>query len=130
MSIDFSNIKLEAIDLNINSSPDIFINHTGITFSRRILEDLNYPQNVQYCVDPSQNIFAIRVCKSNEQRATSFSKSKGEQTKSFNTNNKALRKTLTSFISKYNEEMKYKITGELDSENRVMYFDMKGAEVF
>ena len=44
MAIDFKSINLEVIDLNTNASPDMFINNHGITFSKRVLEDLNYPQ--------------------------------------------------------------------------------------
>ena len=80
MAIDFSKINLEVIDINTNADPDIYINQNGITFSKRVLEDLNYPQNVQYGFDPAQHVFAIKVCKSNEARATSFSKPRAEQT--------------------------------------------------
>ena len=54
MAIDFSKINLEVIDINTNADPDIYINQNGITFSKRVLEDLNYPQNVQYAIDPAQ----------------------------------------------------------------------------
>ena len=80
MAIDFSKINLEVIDINTNADPDIYINQNGITFSKRVLEDLNYPQNVQYGFDPAQHVFAIKVCKSNEARATAFSKPRSEQT--------------------------------------------------
>ena len=58
MAIDFSKINLEVIDINTNADPDIYINQNGITFSKRVLEDLNYPQNVQYGFDPAQHVFA------------------------------------------------------------------------
>ena len=73
MKIDFSSIKLEIIDLNVNSCPDIFINQSGVSFSKRVLEELNYPQFVQYCVDASNKIFAVRACKGTETKATPFS---------------------------------------------------------
>ena len=81
MSINFSNITLEIVDLNINVSPDLFINQKAVSFSKRILEDLGYPQFVQYCVDAPNKIFAIRACKGNELKASPFSKPKGEQQK-------------------------------------------------
>ena len=73
MAINFSNINLEVIDTTTNATPDIYINQNGITFSKRVLEDLGYPQNVQYCMDAAQRVFAIRPCKSNEAKATAFS---------------------------------------------------------
>ena len=128
MAIDFSNINLEVIDLSTNATPDIFINQNCITFSKRVLEDLGYPQNVQYCVDAIHNVFAIRFCKGNEAKATPFSKPKPEQTSTLSCSNKNLRDVVVTLIPEYDAKKRYKITGEYDSENRVMYFDMTTAE--
>ena len=128
MAINFSNINLEVIDLNTNASPDIYINQNGITFSKRVLEDLNYPQNVQYCVDATHKVFAIRSCKGNEVKASPFSKPKAEQTSTLTCSNKNLRDVIVAMIPGYNNKNRYKVTGEYDSENRVMYFDMTTAE--
>lgn len=128
MAINFNSINLEVIDLNTNTSPDIYINLNGITFSKRVLEDLNYPQNVQYCMDVTNKIFAIRVCKGNDAKAAPFSKPKAEQNSTLACGSKNLRETVITLISNYNPKMRYKVTGEYDQENRVMYFDMTTAE--
>ena len=128
MAINFANINLEVIDINTNAAPDIFINLNGITFSKRVLEDLNYPQNVQFCLDATHKVFAIRVCKGNEAKATNFSKPKAEQTTTLSCGNKNLREVIVTMIPNYDEKKRYKVTGEYDSENRVMYFDMSTAE--
>ncbi len=128
MAIDFSKINLEIIDINTNANPDIYINQNGITFSKRVLEELNYPQNVQYSIDPSQCVFAVRICKSNEAKAAAFSKPRGEQTTTLSCNNKNLKEIVCRLIPSYDETLRYKVTGEYDSENRVMYFDMSSAE--
>lgn len=127
MNNKYSDIKLEVVDLNTNATPDLYINQSGLTFSRRILEELNYPQNVQYCTDPTHNIFAIRACKSNDPRSTSFSKSRTEQTKSMHTNNKTLCEIITSLIPNYDSKLRYKIIGDMDTKNRIMYFDLNNA---
>ena len=129
MAIDFSTINLEIVDLSTNSSPDIFINQNGISFSKRVLEDLNYPQFVQYCVDIPSKIFAVRACKGNETKAAPFSKPKGEQIKNFACGSKNLRDTVFMLIPKGNNALRYKVTGEYNSENRIMYFDMTTAEI-
>lgn len=129
MAIDFSKINLEVIDINTNADPDIYINQNGITFSKRVLEDLNYPQNVQYGFDPAQHVFAIKVCKSNEARATSFSKPRAEQTTTLSCGNKNLKEVVVKMIPDYDPKKRYKVTGKFDTENRVMYFDMTTAEV-
>ena len=124
MAINFSSITLEVIDINTNSSPDIFINQNSITFSRRVLDELNFPQNVQYCLDAPHKVFAIRVCKGSEAKATPFSKPKNEQVATLACKSKNLREILVGMIPGFNPKKRYKITGEYDSENRVMYFDM------
>ena len=128
MAIDFKSITLEVIDLNTNSTPDIFVNQNCITFTRRVLEDMNYPQNVQYCIDPTNKVFAIRICKGNEAKATTFSRPKTEQTSTLASSNKNLREAIVKLIPEYSANKRYRITGEYDSENRVMYFDMTSAE--
>jgi hypothetical protein len=128
MAINFKNITLEVVDINTNATPDIFINQSGITFSKRVLDDMNYPQNVQYCVDKANNIFAIRVCKGNEAKATTFSKPKGEQNYTHTCSNKNLREVIGALIPDYKVKKRYRVTGEYDAENKVMYFDMATAE--
>ena len=124
----FANLTLEVVDINTNATPDIFINQTAITFTKRVLDDLNYPQNVQFCVDSANKVFAIRVCKGNESKATPFSKPKAEQTKTLSINNKNLRDIIVTMIPDYDSKKRYRIVGEYDSENRVMYYDMSTAE--
>ena len=50
MMKDFKNISFDIIDLTVNASPDIYINKCGISFTKKVLEDLGYPANVQYCI--------------------------------------------------------------------------------
>lgn len=128
MAINFSNINLEVIDLSTNALPDIYINQNCITFTKRVLEDLGYPQNVQYCMDSTNKVFAIRVCKGNEAKATSFSKPKAEQTTTLSCGSKNLRDIIVLMIPDYDARKRYKVTGEFDPENRVMYYDMTTAE--
>ncbi len=128
MAIDFSKINLEVIDINTNADPDIFINQNGITFSKRVLEDMNYPQNVQYAIDPEQHIFAVRACKSNEAKAVAFSKARGEQNSTLSCGNKNLKDVVVKMVPGFDSKKRYKVTGEYDAENRVMYFDMSTAK--
>lgn len=128
MAINFSTINLEVIDINTNATPDIFINQNCITFNKRVLDDLNYPQNVQYCVDSAHKVFAIRSCKGNESKATPFSKPKAEQTTTLSCSNKNLRDVVIAMIPDYDNKTRYKVSGEYDAEGRVMYFDMTAAE--
>lgn len=125
---DFKSIIFEVIDININASPDIYINKNGITFSKKVVEDLNYPANVQYCISAENKVFALRVCKSNETCPVPFSKPKSEQSGTVSTSNKNLVESVKALMpSNYNPDKRYKITGHFDSDGRIMYFDMDTA---
>ena len=127
MALDFSNINLEIVDINANATPDLYVNQTGTSFSKRVLEDLNYPQFVQFSTDPVQHVFAIRACKGSEKKASPFSKPRGEQPDTLKISNKNLHGILTALIPDYTPKTRYKVIGELDVEKRIMYFDMATA---
>lgn len=126
---DFRAITFEVIDINVNATPDIFINRNGITFSKRVLEDLGYPAHVQYCVSPENRVFSLRSCKSNEAKAVPFSKPKAEQTATLSTSNKNVVESIKALMpDSYDEKKRYKVTGVFDSDSRIMYFDMEEAK--
>ena len=66
MNFDFSALNFETIDSNINAYPDMFLNQNGVTFTKKVLEDLGYPAFVLCLLDAKARVFAIRSCKSNE----------------------------------------------------------------
>lgn len=124
---DFNNINFELIDANTNISPDMFINRSGITFTRRVLDDLNYPSFVQYCINPEQKVFAVRFCKSNESKAVPFSKPKAEQSQTLNTGNKNIAEPIKALLNDYDPMMRYRVKGHFDAENRTVFFDLEEA---
>ena len=79
MNFDFSALNFETIDSNINAYPDMFLNQNGVTFTKKVLEDLGYPGFVLCLLDAKARVFAIRSCKSNEPKGFKFSKPRGEQ---------------------------------------------------
>lgn len=127
---DFKGLTFEIIDLNVNATPDVYINRTSITFSKKVLEDLNYPANVQYCVNAASKVFAVRACKSNESKSTPFAKPKSEQTQTLSTSNKNLVESIKALmLDGYDPEMRYKMTGHFDQERRTIYYDIEEAVV-
>lgn len=124
---DFKAISFDLIDINVNSSPDIFINRTNITFSKRVLEDMNYPSYAQYCINSEQKVFAIRACKSNESKAVAFSKPKADQTQTLNSSNKNIVEPIKALLPPAAPNTRYRIQGHYDSETRTMYFDLEDA---
>ena len=125
MAIDFNNLNLEILDITTNASPDMFVNLTGISFTKRILDEMNYPANVQYAIDASNKVFAIRACKSNDAKAVPFSKPKLEQKTTLSSNNKNLVETIRTLMKDiWKPDARYKVTGFYISENKTMVFDL------
>jgi len=125
---DFKSINFDIIDLSVNATPDIYVNRNNITFTKKVLEDLNYPANVQYCVSAEKKVFAIRSCKSNEAKSTPFSKPKGEQTNTLSSSNKNFIESVRAIMpDSCDPKMRYKVTGYFDVDSRTIYFDMEEA---
>ena len=61
MNFDFSSLNFETLDANVNAYPDLFVNQNGVTFTRKVLEDLGYPAYVLCLLDPKARVFAIRA---------------------------------------------------------------------
>ena len=59
MNFDFSALNFETIDSNINAYPDMFLNQNGVTFTKKVLEDLGYPAFVLCLLDAKARVFAI-----------------------------------------------------------------------
>lgn len=125
---DFKNVTFEVIDINVNATPDIFINRNSLTFSKRVLEDLNYPAYVQYCVSSDQHFFAVRACKANEAKAVPFSKPRAEQINTISTGNKNIIAIVRALKPENTDAAKrYKVVGKFEPDARTIYYDMETA---
>ena len=129
MAIDFSTITLNVIDITTNTSPDIFINSSGISFSKKVLEDLNFPANVQFCTDSVHRVFAIRPCRSCDAKAVSFVKPNTKPGTTLCISNRNLKECITALAPELDPTIRYKISGEFDREHRIMYFDLTQVSV-
>ena len=76
---DISKLNLQVIDATMNMFPDMFVNATGITFTKKVLEELRYPAHIQYSSDVENKVFAIKACRNIDTGAQPFSKPRGEQ---------------------------------------------------
>ena len=95
----------------------------------RLAEELNKPLIV-HCVKAFDEI--IRLYKKsfkNEPWVIHGFRGKAEQAKQLSVSNKNLRDVMRSLIPNCNNKERYKVTGEYDAENRVIYFDMTTAQI-
>lgn len=130
MKFDFNSLHFEILDSTINAYPDMFVNQNGVTFSKRVLEDMGYPAFVQCMIDAKARVFAIRPCKGNEAKAFKFTKPKSEQRATCTIASKCVMepiRAMTKDIWKTNT--RYKVTGFWVAEAKTMCFDLSEGQV-
>jgi len=119
---DVSKLNLQVIDANMNMFPDMFVNVTGITFSKRVLEALNYPAHIQYSSDTDNKVFGIKACRKIDKGAQPFSKPRGEQANVFSCSNKNIMEPVREMMKDvWDDKKRYKVTGIL-IDNKTMIF--------
>ena len=112
MKFDFNALNFETLDGSSYSTPDIDFNQNGLTFSRRVLEDLGYPAQILCQLDSKNRVFAIRACWSNDPKAFKFSKPKEGQKATLCLSNENLIDPLRKCMSDiWKKDVRYKVTG-------------------
>ena len=125
---DISTLNLQVIDINMNAFPDMFVNATGITFTKKVLEDMGYPAYIQYSTDVDNKVFGIKACRGVDKGAQPFSKPRGEQTSTFNCSNKNIIETIREMMKGiWKDDKRYKITG-IKLDNKTMIFVLREGE--
>lgn len=125
MAIDFSKLNFETLDANVNAYPDIFINQNGVTFTKRVVEELNYPAFVLCQLDAKNRVFAVRMCKSNEQRGLKFSKPRGEQKTTVSITNKNIVEPIRKVMEGvWQPDKRYRVRGFWVADAKTMCFDL------
>lgn len=127
MVINFSIINLEVIDINTCAALDAFIDQNGITLSKRVIEDLNYPKNVQFCVDGAHKIWLSASARTMRPSLPYFQAEDGADQHAQLWQQESAY-VIAAMIPGFDNKKRYKATGEYNAENRVMYFDMTTAE--
>ena len=125
MNFDFSALNFETIDSNINAYPDMFLNQNGVTFTKKVLEDLGYPAFVLCLLDAKARVFAIRSCKSNEPKGFKFSKPRGEQKGVVTISNRNLLDPLRAVTGEdWIPGKRYRVRGFWVADAKTMCFDL------
>ena len=125
MKFDFSALNFEIIDSNINAHPDMYINQNGVTFTKKVLEDLGYPAYVLCMLDAKAKVFAVRMCKSNEPKGFKFSKPKGEQKGVVTICSKNLLDPLRAMTGEnWTTGKRYRVCGFWVADEKTMCFDL------
>lgn len=125
----FKDFDFEVIDVSVQGTADLYVNQTGLTFSKKLLEDMAYPPYVRPLIDAKNKAFAVQVCKQSDDKAVKFSKPRNEQTTGYSTNCNALSRTVRTVMGEaWKDTLRYRITGIYDSVAKAMIFDLSSAE--
>ena len=100
MNFDFSSLNFETIDSNINAYPDMYLNQSGVTFSKKVLED-------------------------NEPKGFKFSKPRGEQKGVVTISSKNLLEPLRAATGEdWVPGKRYRVRGFWVADAKTMCFDL------
>jgi hypothetical protein len=126
---NFNEFNFEVIDVAVQGTPDMLVNINGLTFSKKLVEDMNYPAFVRSLIDAENKALAIQVCKQTDDKAIKFSKPRGEQSGSINiASNVLLRTTRTMLRDEWKDDNRYRITGIYFPDVKAMVFDLVSAK--
>jgi hypothetical protein len=126
---NFNEFNFEVIDVAVQGTPDMLVNINGLTFSKKLVEDMNYPAFVRSLIDAENKALAIQVCKQTDDKAIKFSKPRGEQSGSINiVSNVLLRTTRTMLRDEWKDDNRYRITGIYFPDVKAMVFDLVSAK--
>lgn len=125
----FEDFSFEVIDVSVTGKPDIHITQNGITFTRRLIQDMGYPQYIMAMMDGGKKVFAIKACKADNENAMPFSKPKAEQRGALVTSSSAIRQIIRGAMGdRWGAENRYHITGVWYADAKAMVFDLNAAK--
>ncbi len=126
---DISKLNLQVIDATMNMFPDMFVNATGITFTKKVLEELRYPAHIQYSSDVENKVFAIKACRNIDTGAQPFSKPRGEQNTVITCNNRNILEPVREMMrGVWKENKRYKVTGFAIDKKTMIFVLPEGIE--
>ena len=104
------------------------VNKNFITFSKGIVQELDYPSYVLIAFNKETKVMGIQVCRAKTRGSLSFSKTESEQKRTVQMMNKNLRETLFYIMDEWNESKRYKIEGIHIPEDKAFIFELSKFE--
>lgn len=127
--MNFEDFSFEVIDVSVTGTPDVHITQNGITFTRKCIEDMGYPQYITPMIDVKNKAFAIKSCKADNEHAVRFSKPKGEQKGAVVTSFSTIRRMIRGVMGEqWKRKNRYYITGIWYAEVKAMVFHLNTAK--
>lgn len=125
---NFNEFNFEVVNVSIQGTPELFVNLNGITFSKKMIEDMNYPAFIRPFVDVENKALAFQACKQGDDHAIKFSKPRGEQNSSISLQNNVLLLTARTVMKDaWKDDCRYCMTAIYFPEAKAMVVDLTSA---
>jgi hypothetical protein len=125
---NFNEFKFEVINVTSQGNPDFYVNLSGITFSKKMVEDMNYPAFIRPLIDVENKALAFQVCKQSDERAFKFSKPRGEQKGCISINSSVLFSTARTVMKDmWKDDCRYRMTAIYFTDAKAMVIDLTSA---
>lgn len=129
MPANFQDYNFQIIDLTVCSISEMFVNQSGLTFSKGVVEEMSYPLYVRAMFSPEKKAFSLQRCKAAEPKAIKFIKEKHGKSATVSINIKAIYNTIWRMMQgTWEKGTRYKITGIYFPDAKAMVFDLASAE--
>ena len=121
----FKDFNLEVVTVERSSYDySMTINKNFVTFSKGIVQELDYPSQVLIAFNKDTKVMGIQVCRAKTRGSFKFSKPESEQKGIVQVMNKNLKETLLHIMPEWKPEKRYKVEGFHIPEDKAFVFEL------
>ena len=121
----FKDFNLEVVTVERTSfEHTMTINKNFITFSKGIVQELEYPGHVLIAFNKDTQVMGLQVCRAKTRGSFKFSKPASDQKGIVQIMNKNLREILMHIMPEWNETKRYKVDGIHIPEDKAFVFEL------
>ncbi|HEM3638348.1 TPA: hypothetical protein U1C32_001528 [Streptococcus suis] len=121
----FKDFNLEVVTVERASFDfSMTINKNFVTFSKGIVQELDYPAQVLIAFNKDTKVMGIQVCRAKTRGSFKFSKPESEQKGIVQVMNKNLKETLLHIMPDWKVDRRYKVEGIHIPEDKAFVFEL------
>lgn len=121
----FKDFNLEVVTVERASFDfSMTINKNFVTFSKGIVQELDYPAQVLIAFNKDTKVMGIQVCRAKTRGSFKFSKPESEQKGIVQVMNKNLKETLLHIMPEWKVDRRYKVEGIHIPEDKAFVFEL------
>lgn len=125
----FKDFNLEVVTIERSRFEfSMTVNKNFITFSKGVVQELDYPPHVLIVFNKETKVMGIQDCRAKTRGSFSFSKPESKQKRTVQMMNKNLRETLFYIMDEWSESKCYKIVGIHIPEDKAFIFELSKFE--